>query len=36
MPVLEAIFIGTAAFSALMGIEYGENKSKKKAPKNNK
>ena len=33
MPILEAIFIGSAAFSALMGIEYGENKNKKKAPK---
>ena len=32
MPVLEAIFIGTAAFSALMGLENAE-KNKKKAPK---
>ena len=32
MPVLEAIFIGTAAFSALMGLEHAE-KNKKKAPK---
>ena len=32
MPVLEAIFIGTAAFSALMGIEHSK-KTQKKAPK---
>ena len=32
MPILEAIFIGTAAFSALMGIEHSK-KTKKKAPK---
>ena len=32
MPILEAIFIGTAAFSALMGLEHSK-KTKKKAPK---